>query len=40
VYFDSLGEVLEQLIDDGRWHQIAVNVIDAKAARQRQAVAA
>ncbi|MFW7348440.1 MAG: GTPase [Pigmentiphaga sp.] len=40
VYFDSLGEVLERLIDDGRWRQIAVNVIDAKAARQRQAVAA
>lgn len=36
VYFDMLGEVLERLIDDGRWRQIGVSVLDAKAARQRQ----
>ena len=40
VYFDMLGEVLERLIDDGRWRLIGVSVIDAKAARQRQAAAA
>lgn len=39
VYFDMLGEVLERLIDDGRWRLINVSVIDAKAAR-RQAVPA
>ena len=39
VYFDMLGEVLERLIDDGRWRLIDVSVIDAKAAR-RQAVPA
>ncbi|VFR27581.1 FIG076676: Hypothetical protein [plant metagenome] len=40
VYFDMLGEVLERLIDDGRWRLIDVNVIDTKAARRRQAVPA
>lgn len=40
VYFDMLGEVLHRLIDDGRWHQIGVSVLDTKAARQRQAVPA
>jgi hypothetical protein len=40
VYFDMLGEVLERLIDDGRWRLIDVSVIDAKASRQRQAVPA
>ena len=40
VYFDMLGEVLARLIDDGRWRLIDVSVIDAKAARQRQAVLA
>ena len=40
VYFDMLGEVLERLIDDGRWRQIDVSVIDAKAPRRRQAVPA
>ncbi|MBP0644943.1 hypothetical protein J8J17_24425, partial [Mycobacterium tuberculosis] len=40
VYFDMLGEVLERLIDDGRWRLIGVSVIDAKASRQRQAVPA
>ena len=40
VYFDMLGEVLERLIDDGRWRLIDVSVIDAKATRQRQAVPA
>ena len=38
VYFDMLGEVLERLNDDGRWRLIDVSVIDAKAARRRQAV--
>lgn len=27
VYFDEVGELLEQLIDDGRWQQIKVQVI-------------
>lgn len=40
VYFDMLGEVLERLIDDGRWRLIDVSVIDAKPARRRQAVLA
>ena len=35
-----LGEVLERLIDDGRWRQIDVSILDAKAARKRQAVPA
>ena len=40
VYFDMLGEVLERLIDDGRWRLIDVSVIDAKASRRREAVPA
>lgn len=40
VYFDMLGEVLERLIDDGRWRLIGVNVLDAKATRRRQAATA
>src|SRR3546814_5545427 len=40
VYFDILGEVLERLIDDGRWRLIDVSVIGAKSTRRRQAVAA
>ena len=40
VYFDMLGEVLERLIDDGRWRLIDVNVINAKPPRRRQAVPA
>src|SRR3546814_222790 len=40
VYFDMLGEVLERLIDDGRWRLIDVSVIGAKSTRRRQAVAA
>ncbi|MFP9230727.1 GTPase [Pectobacterium cacticida] len=40
VYFDMLGEVLERLIDDGRWRLISVSVIDAKSARKRRALAA
>lgn len=40
VYFDMLGEVLERLIDDGRWRLIGVSVVDAKAARQRQSIPA
>jgi hypothetical protein len=35
-----LGEVLDRLIDDGRWRLIDVSVIDAKVPRRRQAVAA
>ncbi|EBY9795352.1 GTPase [Salmonella enterica subsp. enterica serovar Minnesota] len=38
VYFDMLGEVLERLIDDGRWRRIGVSVLDKKTTRQRQAV--
>jgi hypothetical protein len=26
VYFDTLGQVLERLIDDGEWRRIRVNV--------------
>ncbi|HGP4460223.1 hypothetical protein NO361_38975, partial [Burkholderia cenocepacia] len=40
VYFDMLGDVLERLIDDGRWRQIDVSILDEKAARKRQAVPA
>ncbi|CAM5214801.1 MULTISPECIES: GTPase [Alcaligenaceae] len=40
VYFDMLGEVLEHLIDDGRWRQISVSVIDTKTPRRRRAVPA
>lgn len=40
VYFDMLGEVLERLIDDGRWRLIDVSVIDARASRRPQAVSA
>jgi len=40
VHFDTLGEVLTRLIDDGRWRLIDVSVIDAKATRRRQAVPA
>jgi len=40
VYFDMLGEVLERLIDDGRWRLIDVNAIDAKAPKRRQAAPA
>ncbi|MDH1182159.1 GTPase, partial [Achromobacter mucicolens] len=40
LYFDMLGEVLERLIDDGRWRQIDVSILAAKAARKRQAVPA
>lgn len=35
VYFDSLGEVLERLIDDGSWRRIEVDILDTKAARRR-----
>jgi len=41
VYFDDLGAVLADLIDDGTWRQIEVSVIDgksAKAANMRKAV--
>lgn len=40
VYFDMLGEVLERLIDDGRWRLIDVSVTDTKAARRSQSVPA
>jgi len=33
VYFDDLGAVLADLIDDGTWRQIVVDVIDGKTAR-------
>lgn len=39
VYFDSLGEVLAQRIDDGQWRQIQVNVITARTSRQRRQAA-
>ena len=35
VYFDMLGEVLERLIDDGRWRRIDVSVIGTKATRRQ-----
>ena len=35
VYFDMLGEVLERLIDDGRWRQIDVSILDARPASAR-----
>lgn len=40
VYFDSLGDVLERQLDDGRWRRIDVSVIDAKPASKRQTVSA
>lgn len=40
VYFDMLGEVLERLIDDGRWRLINVSVIDAQVGKRRQTVSA
>jgi len=33
VYFDDLGAVLAELIDDGTWRQIVVDVLDRKPAR-------
>lgn len=35
VYFDALGDVLERLIDDGRWRLIDVSVIDKKTPRRQ-----
>lgn len=40
VYFDSLGEVLERLIDDGRWRQIQVEILGNRARPQRQELSA
>lgn len=40
VYFDGLGEVLQQLIDDGSWRLINLSVIDAKAPRKFNPVTA
>jgi len=37
VYFDDLGQVLADLIDDGSWQQIAVEVVSVKKTRQRKA---
>jgi len=31
VYFDDLGAVLTDLIDDGRWQRIEISILDAKA---------
>ncbi|RMX06806.1 GTPase [Pseudothauera nasutitermitis] len=39
VYFDSLGEVLARRIDDGRWRQIQVTVLE-QAKRTRKALSA
>jgi len=33
VYFNMLGATLAELIDDGNWRQIVVDVIDSKSAR-------
>lgn len=35
VYFDALGNVLEDLIDDGQWRRIRVDVLPPKAAHTR-----
>ncbi|WP_025807848.1 hypothetical protein [Pseudomonas chlororaphis] len=40
VYFDSLGDVLHRLVDDGSWCLIHLSVLDAKASRQRRPVTA
>jgi len=37
VYFDDLGAVLADLIDDGTWRQIVINVVDDKTAKMRKA---
>jgi len=33
VYFNMLGETLAELIDDGTWRQIVVDVLDSKTAK-------
>jgi len=33
VYFDDLGAVLADLIDDGTWRQVVIDVLDGKSAR-------
>jgi len=33
VYFDDLGAVLADLIDDGTWRQIVIDVLDGKTAK-------
>lgn len=35
VYFDTLGNVLEDLIDDGQWRRIRIDVLPQKSARTR-----
>ena len=35
VYFDMLGNVLEDLIDDGQWRRIRVNILPSTASRTR-----
>jgi hypothetical protein len=35
IYFDSLGDVLEQLIDDGHWRCIQVEVLSAVGKAKR-----
>ncbi|EXF95918.1 GTPase [Pseudomonas fluorescens HK44] len=36
VFFDSLGETLERLIDDGYWRQIQVEVVSRKRKQARR----
>jgi len=40
VYFDMLGEVLERLIDDGRWRLIDVQTISTRTSRRIRPVSA
>ncbi|KXU38344.1 hypothetical protein AXE65_01920 [Ventosimonas gracilis] len=37
VYFNDLGAVLADLIDDGTWRQIVIDVVDGKTAKMRKA---
>ncbi|MGK8436743.1 GTPase [Ectopseudomonas hydrolytica] len=40
LFFDSLGEVLERLIDDGTWRQIRLEVLSVPTRARRQKVPA
>ncbi|WP_313024524.1 GTPase [Pseudomonas lopnurensis] len=40
VFADSLGEVLERLIDDGQWRQIRLEIFPVPARTRRQKVSA
>ncbi|TEP82017.1 GTPase [Pseudomonas aeruginosa] len=40
VHFDALGDVLERVIDDGRWRLIKVTLLDTRTPRRRQPVRA